>query len=179
LCCRLPLFFPQQGGCSSHSLMGVGACLQSQWGVLGLCALWGDRPGSTSRVAGCHSVEELGFQLLDRRDVAHLQGGAVWPWGNRTSGAAWRVAGFSFPPLSGESGILALWWRSKGSLAVRDSREASPLCSVGREAFWHQQNSKAWSLGSFRHVVMGSWHWVASWGYPWGSKASRFESFVA
>jgi hypothetical protein len=62
----------------------------------------------------CHLVEEVGFQCLDRRDVTLLQGGAVWsagllwPWRNRASSAACRVAGFSFPPLSGESGVLAL-----------------------------------------------------------------------
>jgi hypothetical protein len=41
-----------------------------------LCTV-GGRPSSTSSVAGCYSVEELGFQLLDRRDVSLLQGGAV------------------------------------------------------------------------------------------------------
>jgi hypothetical protein len=35
------------------------------------------RSPSTSRVVDCHSVEELGFQLLDRRDGTLLQGGAV------------------------------------------------------------------------------------------------------
>jgi hypothetical protein len=62
---------------------GTGALLQSQWEALGLCALqgWGESGRGeavpcTSRVAYCHSVEELGFQLLDRRDVTLLQGGA-------------------------------------------------------------------------------------------------------
>jgi hypothetical protein len=41
---------------------GTGALLQSQWRALGLCALWG-RPPRTTRVAECHSVEELGFQF--------------------------------------------------------------------------------------------------------------------
>jgi hypothetical protein len=34
-------------------------------------------PPRTHRVADCHSVEELGFQILDRRDMTLLQGGAV------------------------------------------------------------------------------------------------------
>jgi hypothetical protein len=60
--------------------------------------------------------------------VTLLQRGAVWSTRllyteNRASGADCRVAGYSFPPLSGESGILALWWGNKGSLAVRDSGE--------------------------------------------------------
>jgi hypothetical protein len=49
--------------------------LQSQWGVLGLCTVEG-RPPSTSKEADCHLVEELGFQLTDRRDMTLLQGGA-------------------------------------------------------------------------------------------------------
>jgi hypothetical protein len=53
----------------------AGVLLQSQWGVLRLCALW--EPPITSRVVDYHSVEELGFQLLDSSDVTVLQGGAV------------------------------------------------------------------------------------------------------
>jgi hypothetical protein len=30
------------------------------------------------------------------------------PWENRASGATYRIAGFSFLPLSGEAGVLAL-----------------------------------------------------------------------
>jgi hypothetical protein len=41
-----------------------------------LCTV-GDRPPSTSRVVNCHSVEELGSQLLDRKDRTLLKGGAV------------------------------------------------------------------------------------------------------
>jgi hypothetical protein len=37
-----------------------------------LCIV-GDRPPSTSRIVGFHSVEELGFQLLDRRDVSQVK----------------------------------------------------------------------------------------------------------
>jgi hypothetical protein len=33
-----------------------------------------------------------------------------------------------------------------------------PLCSVQREASWHQQNSKAWNLGFTVCMVAGSWH---------------------
>jgi hypothetical protein len=55
------------------------------------------------------------------------------PWGNRASGVTCRVAGFSFPPLSGESGILALSQGSEDSLALRDSGEcwASVFCGEG------------------------------------------------
>jgi hypothetical protein len=76
-----------------------------------------------------------------------LQGGAealgfCVSWGNRASGATCRVAGYSFPLLSGESGVLAFWCGNKGSLAVRDSGEAGPLCSVEREASWCQKITK-------------------------------------
>jgi hypothetical protein len=66
-------FLPSAGGLEFPLFdEGTGALLQWQWGALGLCALWG-RPPSTSRVADCCSVEELGFQLFDRRDMALLQ----------------------------------------------------------------------------------------------------------
>jgi hypothetical protein len=89
----------------------------------------GGRPHSSSRVVDCHSVEELGFQLLDRRGKALLREvqceglGFCVPWGNRASVVSCKVADYSFPPLSGESGIFALWQGIKGSLAVRDSGE--------------------------------------------------------
>jgi hypothetical protein len=41
-----------------------------------LCTL-GHRPPSSSRVADCHSVGELGFQILDKREMTLLQGGTV------------------------------------------------------------------------------------------------------
>jgi hypothetical protein len=41
-----------------------------------LCTVVGRLP-STSIVADCHSVEELGFQLVDRRNVTLLQGVAA------------------------------------------------------------------------------------------------------
>jgi hypothetical protein len=78
-----------------------------------LCTV-GDSPTSTSRVMDCHSVEKLRFQLLDRRDVTPLQGGACdvlgffVPLGNRDFGSACTVVGYSFPHISGESGILTL-----------------------------------------------------------------------
>jgi hypothetical protein len=53
---------------------------------------------------------------------------------------------------------------------------AGPPYSVGKEASWHQQNSKSWSLEFTWMCVAGSWHLVASWGYPWGSKTSGVES---
>jgi hypothetical protein len=88
-----------------------------------LCTV-GDRPPSTNRVADCHSVEEQKFQLLDRSDSpAGRDSVKCWAFvylgENRVSDATCRVAGYSFPPLSGESGILTLRWGSEGSLAVR------------------------------------------------------------
>jgi hypothetical protein len=77
LWCTLPFFFPQQGIWSSHPLMEAQgfscSCKGECWS---LCSV-GNRPLSTSRVVDCHSVEELGFQLLDRRDVTVLQGVAA------------------------------------------------------------------------------------------------------
>jgi hypothetical protein len=77
LCCRLPLFSPQQGSWSSDSLMGAQVLSWSHSGEHWVSVHCGGRPPSTSRVVGYHSVEELEFQLLDRRDMALLQGGTV------------------------------------------------------------------------------------------------------
>jgi hypothetical protein len=41
-----------------------------------LCTV-GVRPPRTTRVADCYSVEELGFQLLERKDMAFLLEGIV------------------------------------------------------------------------------------------------------
>jgi hypothetical protein len=86
------LCYPLQGSCcdADHlfSLLSEGAGFPAAWWVhrgspavtvgsaQSLCTVRG-RPPSTSGVADCHSVEELGFQLLDRRQVTLLQGGAV------------------------------------------------------------------------------------------------------
>jgi hypothetical protein len=68
------------------------------------------------------------------------------PWWNRASDATCRVTGYSFPSLNGESGILALWQGSEGSLAVRDSGEgwASMLCGQG--SLLAPKSSKVWSM---------------------------------
>jgi hypothetical protein len=52
-----------------------GLSCSCKWGVLVSVHCGGrGRPPSTSRVADGHSVEELGFQLLDRTDLTLLQG---------------------------------------------------------------------------------------------------------
>jgi hypothetical protein len=63
---------PQQGGWSSCTLMGAIAV-----GSIGSLCNVEHRLPSTSRVVNCHSVEEDGFQLLDRRYVTLLQGDAA------------------------------------------------------------------------------------------------------
>jgi hypothetical protein len=55
---------------------GTGALLQSQWECW-ISVHWVDKPPRASTVADCNSVEELGFQSLDRRDMILLQGGVV------------------------------------------------------------------------------------------------------
>jgi hypothetical protein len=67
----------------------------------------GGKPPSTCSEVDCHSVEELEFQLLDRRDRTVLQGGKenaldlCAPWRSRPFGAAYRIASYSFPPSVG------------------------------------------------------------------------------
>jgi hypothetical protein len=60
------LFDGSPGGSSAIMVGGTGSP----------CTM-GSRPPSTSRVAGWHSVEEVGVQLLEKRDVALPQGGTV------------------------------------------------------------------------------------------------------
>jgi hypothetical protein len=78
-----------------------------------LCTVEGGPP-STSWLVDCHLAEELGFQLLNRREgtsgrEAQCEAmGFCALWGSRPSGSACRIAGFSFPPFSGESVILAV-----------------------------------------------------------------------
>jgi hypothetical protein len=48
------------------------AVLHSKWGDIGSLCIASGRPPSTSREVDCHSVEELGFQLLVWRDVTLL-----------------------------------------------------------------------------------------------------------
>lgn len=50
-----------------------------------------------------------------------------------------------------------------------------PPCSLGKDAFWHQQNSNAWNL-KFTYVC-GSrlLALIASCGYLWGRKDSGLE----
>jgi hypothetical protein len=67
---------------------------------------------------------------------------SVYLGGNKASGAFCKVAGYDFPPLSGEPGILALWQGSKGSLAVRGSREYWASVLSSGEASWHQKMAK-------------------------------------
>jgi hypothetical protein len=71
------LFFSPQLSWSSHSLMGVQglSCSHSGEHWVSVPSV-GGKPPSTSRVAGCQSVD-LRFLFLDRRDVVLLQGGAV------------------------------------------------------------------------------------------------------
>jgi hypothetical protein len=52
------------------------ALLQLQWEHW-VSVHCGDRPSSTSRGADCQTVEELGFHLLDRKDMTLLPGGTV------------------------------------------------------------------------------------------------------
>jgi hypothetical protein len=56
-------------------------------------------------------------------------------WGNRASGATYRVAGYNFSPLSGESGILALRWGSEGSFDVRESGRCWASMLHGKGSF--------------------------------------------
>jgi hypothetical protein len=74
----------------------------------------GGRPSSTTREADCHSVEDwdssswTGEIRLSCREARCNTLGFCLPWRDRASGATCKVAGYSFPPLSGESGVPTL-----------------------------------------------------------------------
>jgi hypothetical protein len=131
----------------------------------------GGRPLSTSRVADCHSVKELWETWLFCRELQHEALGFCVPQGNRTSGATSRVTGYSFPPLSGKSSILGLWQGGRAPLLSGTVESAGPPCSVWREASWSQKKAKPGAWVSLRCVVAGSWHWIVSWGFPWGQQS--------
>jgi hypothetical protein len=65
--------------------------------------------------------------------------GFYGPWRSRPSGAACRVLGYSFPPLSGESDIL--FNQEQGSPTVRHSGECWTSVHLGRLASWQLQSS--------------------------------------
>jgi hypothetical protein len=87
---------------------------QAQWGSAGTLCTLGGRPPGSFKVADCYSVEDLGFQLLDGesglscKQVRWEVLGLCVLLGSRLFGAVYRVVGYSFLPLSGKSGILAL-----------------------------------------------------------------------
>jgi hypothetical protein len=66
--------------------------------------------------------------------------GFYGPWRSRPSGAACRVLGYSFPPLSGESDIL--FNQEQGSPTVRHSGECWTSVHLGRLASWQLQSSR-------------------------------------
>jgi hypothetical protein len=81
--CWLLLFSPQWGACSSLSLMGVWGLSNGCSGEFWVSVHWGgwsDRPPSTSRIADCLSVENLGLALEQER-CDSLHRGAVWSAG--------------------------------------------------------------------------------------------------
>jgi hypothetical protein len=145
--------YPLLGSCAANYLFSLfskgagvpifdacgGTLMQSQWGVLGLCALWEGRSPSGSRIAiatqwrSWDSSSWTGETWLFCKELQCETLGFCVLWGNRFSGATHKAPGYSFPLLSKESGILALWCGSMGSLAVRDSGECSMLC--GEESF--------------------------------------------
>jgi hypothetical protein len=63
------LEFPLLGGFRVSPAVAVGSTVSLH--------TVGGKPCSTSRIVDYYSVEELGFQFLDRRDVTLLQGGAM------------------------------------------------------------------------------------------------------
>jgi hypothetical protein len=111
----------------------------------------GGRTPSTSRVVDCHSVEKLGFQLLNRKDMILLQGGthSVKCWTSVYLGeAAFRVAVYSFPLLGGESGVIALYQGELGLCSCQGQRENWTFVYLGRQAFWCHSLSRRIQLSS-------------------------------
>jgi hypothetical protein len=77
---RSMLDYPLQSSCCGANYLSLIEVWDSPAVTVGsgwsLCTV-GGRPPSTCRVANCHSVEELEFQLLDKKEGALLQGGTV------------------------------------------------------------------------------------------------------
>jgi hypothetical protein len=95
-----------------------------------LCTV-GGRPPSTNRVVDCHSVEELDFQLLVRRDMTLLQGGAAWSTGLLCilEEQEWQVTAFF---LSLGNVVFLLFDRGARALLLSGTvGSAEPPWSVG------------------------------------------------
>jgi hypothetical protein len=93
---------------------GVGTLLWLQWGALCLCAPLeaGLLTPAEQQIAmqwrswdSSSCIGETGFSC---REAQCEVLGLCAPWGSRLTVVAYRVAGYSFPPLGGESGVLAL-----------------------------------------------------------------------
>jgi hypothetical protein len=86
--------------------------LHSQWGVLGLCTVGANLLAPAEWVA-THwrtwgSSSWTGESWISWREVQCEALSFCVLRGNRASSATCRVAGYNFPPVSGESGILTL-----------------------------------------------------------------------
>jgi hypothetical protein len=136
-------------------------CRDSPASTGSLCTVGGRSP-STNRVVDFHLAEELGFQLLDRRAVALLQGGTVWRAGLlHTLGFCCclqsRMLYFSSPKWGIWSSCFLIMWRGlsccQGQWGV-----------LGLHALWGSKPPGASRIarlgawGSLGCVAAGSWH---------------------
>jgi hypothetical protein len=65
-------------------------------------------------------------------------------------------------------------WKEVGALPLEGFVvHSEPLCSVGGgKPLGTSAIANHWAWGSLVCLTVGFWHWVASWGWPWGSKAA-------
>jgi hypothetical protein len=108
-CCGADyLLFPLSEGTGIPTLWwGMGSLLYLQWRVLTLCTVGGRSP-SMCRIVDSHSVEELRFQLLDRRDGSLWRGGTVWSGGLLCT---LEKQAFSCHLQSSRSQLSSIQWR--------------------------------------------------------------------
>jgi hypothetical protein len=142
---------------------GTGALLQSQRGVE-VSVHRAGQASCTSRVANCHSVEELGFQLLEWRDMTLLQGGAEGSTGllcTLRKQGFWSHLQNSRLLLSSPVGILVFSLfdgRMRALLLSGTVGSVGPPCCVGRMPIGASRIAKPGAWSSLRCVVAGSWH---------------------
>jgi hypothetical protein len=75
---------------------------------------------------------------------------------NRVSDGTCRIAGYSFAPLSGESGILTLWQGVRAVFLSGTVESARSLCSVGGKTPGASKITKPGAWDPFSCVMVDS-----------------------
>jgi hypothetical protein len=141
-----------------------------------LCTSW-DRPSGATHWAVGYSFPPLSGEVFIGEPGALLWLGTVG-----TAGSFYALGKqiSCHPqngrlPLNGEPGFPLFDSRVEAFLWEDLVVSAGFPCSVERVPPGATRIAKHGAWGSLVCVIVGWWHWIASWGSPWGSKAGGLE----